>query len=101
MGDRNLTRAEGIAVAKLSGIAMRHGSGQGEGDPVAQLHAVSTDPRLLGVAAGAYTTPGADPHQRRAADLLRQAGADMQVAAEQAKVVAYRQSLPTSKDQPR
>lgn len=101
-----LPKAEGIAVARLSGVALRHAAGQGDRDPAgvdgptAELHAISTDPRLLGIAAARHTV-NPTALDRRAAQLLRDAGADEQMIAEHAEQVRYWRGLPTSQDQPR
>lgn len=84
-----LTIAERVLVARLSGVAARHASGQEArsaavlgmvpGDPVADLHAVSTDPHLLSVAAAMYV--GDDHWYGSAAlSLLVTAGADLDAA---------------------
>lgn len=79
-----LPRADGIELARVSGVASRYGNGTmrtADRDvALAAVHAVSTDRVLLGIAAGHALV---DPHGINGAvvDLLRTAGADMEVAA--------------------
>jgi hypothetical protein len=78
-------KADRIALARLQGAAFRLARGQldyGETEPVMALRDITTEPRLLGIAAG---TLAADDHYSGHVDavaLLRQAGADMEAAAE-------------------
>lgn len=80
-----------IALAKLSGTALRLAHGQHEpgepDDPVAALRVISTDPVLLGLAAGALRLYW---YRADAVQLLRVAGADMQVAGEHAAEIRAR-----------
>lgn len=82
-----LSRRDRIALAQLSGTAARHGYGRAKNRPreegLAELREISTDPVLLGIAAGAELV---DPHGYKgpAVDLLREAGADMTIADEHA-----------------
>jgi hypothetical protein len=84
---------ERLVLAELSGVAGRYGTGADRDAPrdqaVAAIHAVTTDPRLLGVQAGVAL---ADPHQisRPVVELLRAAGADMTVAEQHAVEVRSR-----------
>jgi hypothetical protein len=88
-----MPQADRIAIARLTGIADRYGWGHRRDWPteegVAALHEVSSDPTLLGLAAGASL---ASPHEHRraAAELLRAAGADMTVAEEHAAEIRER-----------
>lgn len=82
-----LPLAERIMLARLAGVAARHAGGRGDGDPVAALHAISRDPRLLGITAGQYAACEGDPQAPAAADLLAAAGADPAVTAAQAVYV--------------
>lgn len=86
-----LPKAQRVAVARLSGCAMRHASGRGEGEPIAELHEISTDPVLLGLAAAGYVhrQPG-DEYGAAALELLRAAGADEQVLADEAERIRAR-----------
>jgi hypothetical protein len=89
----SLPQRDRLVLAELSGTAVRYGTGHARDTPrdeaIAAVHAVSTDPRLLGITAGSAM---ADP--RRISDpvveLLRAAGADMDVAAEHAAEVRER-----------
>lgn len=82
-----LSSTDRVLVAELQGVAARHASGQeqrnaaelGEepGDPVADLHAVTTDRWLLTAAASVFVGDGADWYAPRAAALLERAGADL------------------------
>lgn len=91
-----LPGAERIAIAQLSGVAARHARGRGDGDPVAELHSVSRDPRLLGIAAAACLVQAdRNRHEAEALRLLRAAGADEQVIAEHAEQVRYWLGLET------
>ncbi|MEU1810937.1 hypothetical protein [Micromonospora aurantiaca (nom. illeg.)] len=88
-----LPQGQRLVLAELSGLADRYGTGTqrdvDRGRAVAELRAVTTDPVLLGITAG---TKMADPTgvSGPAVELLRAAGADMQVAAEQAAEVRAR-----------
>jgi hypothetical protein len=85
-----LSSADRVVVAQLTGTAARHASGkeasnarelrEEPGDPVADLHAISWDPRLLTVAAAMYVDSDTWNYAAKAAELLRQAGADLDQA---------------------
>ncbi|MEW2383394.1 hypothetical protein AB0873_15065 [Micromonospora sp. NPDC047707] len=83
----SLPVAERLVLAELLGIAGRYGTGMDRdaprGDALAAVCAVSTDPWLLGIAAG---TVAASPHGLGGPTiaLLAAAGADMSVATEHA-----------------
>jgi hypothetical protein len=80
--------ADRLALAELQGIARRRTTGRDRDRPraeaLAELHAVTTDPRLLGVAAGMVA---ADPSGTggAVAELLLAAGGDRDVAGEHAR----------------
>lgn len=80
-----LPEAQRLVLASLSGVAARWGIGDLRDAPrdqaLAAVHEVTRDPQLLGVEAGAAA---ADPKQISGpiVELMRAAGADMQVAAE-------------------
>ncbi len=82
-----------LLLAELSGVAGRYGIGADRDAPredaIAAVHAVTTDPRLLGIQAGAAL---ADPHgiSGPAVELLRAAGADMELAEQHAAEVRQR-----------
>ncbi|WFE41965.1 hypothetical protein [Micromonospora sp. WMMD998] len=88
-----LPQGQRLVLAELSGLAGRYGTGTGRDvdheQAVAELRAVTTDPVLLGIAAG---TKMADPQgiSRPAVELLAAAGADMQVAEAHAAEVRAR-----------
>lgn len=88
-----LPQRERLKLADLSGLAKRYGIGDLAAAPrdeaVAELHAVTTDPQLLGIAAGVAM---ADPNgiSGPMVELLRAAGADMAVAEEHATEVRER-----------
>jgi hypothetical protein len=86
-----LPRAERIALAQLQGAAVRLARGHrdpGEPtDPAIALRTISTDPMLLGLAAGVL-----EEHHSAAVELLRAAGADMQVAADHAAWIRDRRA---------
>lgn len=84
-----LSSADRVLIARLQGVAARHASGReaanaatfGEepGDPVADLHAVTTDRGLLTRAAAVYV--GSDHwYGAEAVRLLGLAGADLDEA---------------------
>jgi hypothetical protein len=83
-----LPAAERLALAELQGIARRRTTGRDSDRPreeaVAELHAVTTDPRLLGIAAGMVA---AEPSGTGGpvAELLLDAGGDRDVASEHAR----------------
>ncbi len=83
-----LPREQRIRIASLEGAASRLGHTPGA-DPIAELHAISRDPFELGVAGGILASHGYEPH---AAEMLRQAGADPQVAAEQEREIREREA---------
>lgn len=88
-----LPQRQRIVLAELSGVAGRYGNGSDRDRPrdeaVAAVRAVTTDPVLLGIQAGVAL---ADPHgiSGPTVELLKAAGADMQVAAEHAAEVRAR-----------
>jgi len=88
-----LPARERLLLAELSGVAGRYGTGTDRAAPredaVAAVHAVTTDPRLLGIQAGVAM---ADPHgiSGPTVELLRAAGADMTVAEQHATEVRAR-----------
>lgn len=80
-----------IAIAQVEGAAQRltrpvplaQDAGK---DPIAEIHAITTDPFLLGIACGTLMV---NAHRAAAAELVRRAGADRAVArAQHAWVVA-------------
>lgn len=89
----SLPQPQRIVLAELSGVAGRYGAGSDRDRPryeaVAAVQAVTTDPVLLGIQAGVAM---ADPHgiSGPTVDLLRAAGADMQVAEQHAAEVRAR-----------
>ena len=89
----SLPAAKRLLLAELSGIAGRYGTGQDGHAPraeaIAAVHAVTRDPRLLGIQAGVAM---ADPHgiSGPVVELLEAAGADMKVAREHAAEVRAR-----------
>ncbi|RLK13335.1 hypothetical protein DER29_4353 [Micromonospora sp. M71_S20] len=84
-----------IKLAELSGVAGRYGIGSDRDAPrdeaIAAVHAVTTDPELLGIQAGVAL---ADPHgiSGPTVELLRAAGADMRLAEAHAAEVRARLS---------
>lgn len=90
---RRLRTRAGVVLARLEGTAARYGYGNrtdaSRGEAIAELHAISTDPVLLGLAAGSDLASRHE-YKRAGADLLREAGADMQVAEASAKEVRER-----------
>lgn len=80
-------------MARLYGAAGRHANqGLPEQEAIAELHAITTRPDLLGQAAGMFQASD-DPwpeRNRRAARLLLAAGADPDVAAASATRVRER-----------
>jgi hypothetical protein len=88
-----LPAAERIALAEVQGIARRYATGRdrdrGQADAVAELRAVTTDPRLLGIAAG---IAAADPTGAGdlAAELLIAAGGNQTTAVEQTRKIRER-----------
>lgn len=90
-----LSRQDGLALAQLIGAASRYGYGNRKDVPrdeaIAALHAISTSPVLLGMAAaGELAARHAPEFHERAVELLRAAGADMTVAAERAEEIRRR-----------
>ncbi|MFG2059656.1 hypothetical protein ACGFI9_37160 [Micromonospora sp. NPDC048930] len=89
-----LPRWQRIVLAELSGVAGRYGIGTDRDKPreeaIAAVRAVTTEPELLGIEAG---TAMADPRGLGGptVELLRAAGADMEVAVEHAALVRERQ----------
>lgn len=88
-----LKRAQRLTLASLSGVAARYGAGEERDAPRAQaiaaVHAVTRDPVLLGIQAGAAA---ADPQGMSGpiVDLLHAAGADMAIAAEHEATIRAR-----------
>ncbi|WP_319460099.1 hypothetical protein [Micromonospora sp. RTP1Z1] len=88
-----LPQAQRLVLAELSGVARRYGNGTDRDAPrdqaVAAVCDVTTDPELLGIQAGVAM---ADPHgiSGPTVELLRAAGADMDVAAQHAAEVRAR-----------
>lgn len=82
-----LTGRQRMAVAKISGAAELLTIGRYRDTPrdraVAQLHAISDDPAVLGAALGnvLYRIAVESPGYQVTADLLRAAGADEDAAA--------------------
>jgi hypothetical protein len=75
-----LSKAQRIRIARLEGAASRLGHSQpADVDAVAELRTISGDSFELGIACGVLAT---HDHEPRAAELLRLAGADPQVAAD-------------------
>jgi hypothetical protein len=95
----HLPKDQRIKVAQLSGTAERYAAGRGEGDPVAALHEITTDPALLGAAAASYLVicerEPRNVHAPAALRFLKEAGADLAALAEEAERVRYRLSQPT------
>ncbi|MEU4367566.1 hypothetical protein [Micromonospora chersina] len=86
-----LPAGQRLVLAELSGLSGRYGRERDvdHDQAVAELRAVTTDPELLGIAAGAKM---ADPTgvSGPAVELLEAAGADMAVAAAHAVEVKAR-----------
>lgn len=83
-----LPKDQRIRIAQLQGAASRLGHSQpNDAAAIDELHDISADPFELGVAAGVLDTHDYEP---RAAELLHQAGADPDVAAEQAREIRER-----------
>lgn len=93
MDTGRLTQAERLALAELQGIARRYTTGRDQdrprGEALDELRAVTTDARLLGIAAGAAA---ADPSGTGGpvAELLLTAGADRNVVDEHAAATRTR-----------
>jgi len=87
-----LRQPDRIAIARLEGTAFRltRTPRPDDGEPLDEIHAISRDPFLLGIAAGVLASHG--EHDAAAVELLRQAGADMTVAAEQEREVREREA---------
>jgi len=87
---RPSTPNAGITTARLDGAARRLLRERTDQDTaIAELHAITTDPRLLGTAAG--TARGAGGYQSaEVADLLIAAGGDPALADERADAVRRR-----------
>lgn len=89
----SLPATDRLTLAELSGVAGRYSTGQdGQAsrvEAIAAIHAVTRDPRLLGIQAGVAM---ADPHgvSGPTIQLLEAAGADMAVAREHAAEVRAR-----------
>jgi hypothetical protein len=89
----SLPQPQRIVLAELSGVAGRYGNGSDRDRPrdeaLAAVRSVTTDARLLGIQAGVAM---ADPHgiSGPTVELLKAAGADMQVAVEHAAEVRAR-----------
>jgi hypothetical protein len=89
----SLPQPQRIVRAELPGVAGRYGNGSDRDRPrdeaLAAVRAVTTDARLLGIQAGVAMD---DPHgiSGPTVELLKAAGADMQVAAEHAAEVRAR-----------
>lgn len=94
---RPAPESEGITTARLDGTARRLLREHADHDTaIAELHTITTDPRLLGLAAG--TALGAWQATRsydsdRVARMLTAAGADLEVRDHQAAVVVKRLSV--------
>lgn len=92
-----LDRRQRMAVAEVTGHADRLLSGLGrpaDEHAVAELHAISTDPVVYGIALGnalAALERGGSDHLQPLADVYRAAGADVEVAERQR---AWRLSRP-------
>lgn len=89
----SLPQRQRIVLAELSGVAGRYGTGTDRDVPrdqaAAAVREVTTDPELLGIQAGVAM---ADPHgiSGPTVELLRAAGADMELAAQHAAEVRAR-----------
>lgn len=89
----SLPARDRLLLAELSGVASRYGTGQDRDvsrpEAIAAVHAVTTDARLLGIQTGVAMC---DPTgvSGPTVELLRAAGADMQVAEEHAAEVRAR-----------
>jgi hypothetical protein len=85
-----LSQRDRIALARLAGASARYGWGPDRDVPretaLAKLRDITTDPVVLGMAAGACLVDP-DGYKWPAVELLREAGADMTVAAEHAEDV--------------
>jgi hypothetical protein len=81
-----LPKGQHITIARLTGSAYRltYSPRPDDGDPVAELHAITTVPCPLGVAAGVAAVSDHGPAEH---DLLVRAGADLAVAAEHEREV--------------
>lgn len=86
-GDREIRRLRerhGIVLARLEGTAGRYGYGRQRDAPraeaIAELHEISMDPLVLGMAAGPDLASSHE-YRRAGAEVLAAAGADMEVAA--------------------
>jgi len=85
-----------ITIAQLHGTARRHSiDGTGTDTAVAELQAITTDPVLLGEAAGitwaeVQHAPEVYPFSQRALELLVAAGADRATAEAVASAVVER-----------
>lgn len=87
-----LRQKDAIAIASVEGAAQRltrkpplpQDAGK---DPVAEIREITDDPVLLGIAAG---TLAVYAHHADAADLVRRAGADPDVAKQQHREVLER-----------
>ena len=90
---------EGVVVARLDGAARRLLRDQADRDhAIAELHSITTDPRLLGIAAGtalaAWRRDQVVGHDGdRVARMLEAAGADPQVRDETAAATLRRLSV--------
>lgn len=87
---RHASDTDGIVTAQLDGAARRLLRERADrAAAIAELHAITRDPRLLGLAAG--TATGAGGYQSaEVAELLLAAGGDPTVADERADVVRRR-----------
>lgn len=91
-----MTTRENLTTARLDGTARRLSVHEVPDEPaLAELHAITRDPALLGQAAGAFMAahrddPRLNPFARRAADLLLAAGGDLAAAEAEAELVVQR-----------